>query len=310
MNCLVLGGAGFIGSNLCAFLQSQKFNVTGFDLPREVWPDFSGVRWLPGDLSDISTLAPFLADADVVVHLVSATLPQNSNENPLLDLQANVAATLGLLDVLCRLNRPPRLIFLSSGGTVYGIPQSLPLREDHPTNPLCAYGVGKLAIEKYLALYNHLHGLDYRILRLANPYGEKQPAGRRQGVIPVFLRHALSDEPLEIWGDGTVVRDYFHVEDLSRAIFAAIHYNGHQRIFNIGSGEGHSLNELIEKIGSLLGQSISCQFFPARPCDVPVNILDIHRACHELGWRPLIPLDEGLRRTLSWLRCQITSAPI
>ncbi len=305
-NCLVLGAAGFIGRHLCQALCAAGHSVKGFDrLPlggADAWPEISGVNWCAGDFLNQNDLRSALSGVDVVFHLVSSTVPKTSNEHPAIDLQENVAATLGLLDQIIRLPTPPRLIFLSSGGTVYGVPQVIPISETHPTEPLCAYGVGKLSIEKYIALYHHLHGIDYCILRLANPYGEFQSGRNGQGVIPVFLSRALKNETLQIWGDGEVVRDYFHIDDLSRALVRVVHSTGSQRFFNIGSGEGHSLNDLIAKIRCLLQKEVPCQYLSARACDVPVNVLDIQRAHQHLGWKPLISLDDGLLRTLAWLK--------
>jgi len=305
LNCLVLGAAGFIGQHLCRTLVLQGYQVRGFDrspVKGVAWPAIDGVVWQSGDFSQQEDLYLALADIDIVFHLISTTIPKTSNEQPSIDLQQNVAATLGLLDQLVRLPALPRLIFISSGGTVYGIPCSIPINEGHATNPLCAYGVGKLAIEKYIALYHHLYGLDYLILRLANPYGEQQLTSRGQGVIPVFLSKALRGEPLEIWGDGHVIRDYLYIDDLCRALLLAADYAGAQRIFNIGSGQGFSLNDLIEMMRTLLKKDILCRYLPGRACDVPVNVLDVTLARQHLGWQPTISLEAGLARTLAWLQ--------
>lgn len=300
MKISVLGAAGFIGRHLCTALAAAGHQVRGFDrAPADgAWPEIVGVNWLAGDFGSKADITSALDDVEVVFHLISASIPKTSNENPARDLQENVGATLGLLDSLVALPCPPKLIFISSGGTVYGIPRTIPIPESHPTDPLCAYGIGKLAIEKYLALYRRLYGLDYRILRLANPYGEYQQLHSGQGVIPVFLNKALHNEPLEIWGDGSVIRDYLYIGDVVAAIMAAMGYAGPERIFNIGSGIGHSLNDLIELIRELLGRDIACRCLPARTCDVPVNILDISQAEAVLGWRPITPLEKGLMRVL------------
>jgi UDP-glucose 4-epimerase len=302
LNVLLLGGAGFIGRHLCVALITEGYHVTAFDiLPsggRVDWPPIAGVRWLAGDFNNVADLESALVGIDLVIHLVSITLPKNSNDNPLYDLQGNVGGTIKLLDTMIRKAKPPRIIFLSSGGTVYGVPQQIPIPESHPTEPLCAYGIGKLAIEKYLALYHRLHGLDYYVLRLSNPYGEQQSFRSGQGVISAFLHQALIDEALEVWGDGCVVRDYLYIGDAIQAIQTIIAYKGSERIFNIGSGVGHNLNDLIELTSQLLNRSIPCRYLPARACDVPVNILDISLANTELGWFPTVSLQDGMHKML------------
>ena len=303
MNILILGGAGFIGRHLCAVLTTEGYQVTAFDiLPsggRVDWPAIAGVHWLAGDFNNVADLESALFGIDLVIHLVSITLPKSSNDNPLYDLQGNVGGTIKLLDTMIRKTKPPRIIFLSSGGTVYGIPKQIPIPESHPTEPLCAYGIGKLAIEKYLALYQRLHGLDYRVLRLANPYGEQQSFRSGQGVISAFLHQAFIDESLEVWGDGCVVRDYLYIGDAIQAIQATMAYKGSERIFNIGSGNGHNLNDLIDMVSNLLGRTIPRRYLSARVCDVPVNILDISLANTELGWLPTVSLQEGMHKMLT-----------
>lgn len=304
MNILVLGGAGFVGRHLCATLVATGHQVTGFDrAPSDgVWPTVDGVNWQVGDFANKDDITVALHEIDIVLHLISTSIPKTSNEDPARDLQNNVGSTLGLLDAIVGQPRQPQIIFISSGGTVYGVPRSIPIPESHPTDPHCAYGIGKLAIEKYLALYRRLHGLDYRILRLANPYGEHQLVHSAQGVIPVFLNKALHNEPLEIWGDGSVIRDYLYIGDVVNAITAAINYDGPDRIFNVGSGSGHSLNDLIGLIRELLGRDIPCRYVSARSCDVPVNILDISRARTELGWHPVTPLPIGMARVMEFIQ--------
>ena len=123
-------------------------------------------------------------------------------------------------------NNIRKVIFVSSGGTVYGIPQEVPIKESHPTEPICSYGIGKLAIEKYLNLFHLLHGMDYCVLRLANPFGERQRVAAEQGAVTVFLDKALRNEEIAIWGDGSVVRDYFYVGDAVSAMTKALAYKG------------------------------------------------------------------------------------
>ena len=182
-----------------------------------------------------------------MLHLVSTTLPKSSNDDPLYDAQSNILATLELLNSMVE-ERVRRIVFISSGGTVYGPPQYLPVDEKHPTEPLVSYGVTKLAIEKYLVMYRHLHGIEPVILRVANPYGERQRVETAQGAVAVFLDRALRDQPIEIWGDGTVSRDYLHVSDVAEAFALALVYSGPHTVFNVSSGRGTSLLELLRII--------------------------------------------------------------
>lgn len=303
MNCVILGGGGFLGYHLCRALAAAGHRVRIFDRPnleRFSLPDNADrVEWTEGDFVNQEDLETAVAGCDIIYHLVSTTLPKSSNDNPIYDIETNVIGSLRLLDLLKKKNK--KIIFISSGGTVYGIPEEVPIKESHPTQPLCSYGIAKVTIEKYLYLYHRLHKLDYCIFRLANPFGERQKVTAAQGVITVFLHKALHDQPIEIWGDGTVVRDYLYVEDAIAPLVKAITYRGDCRIFNVGSGEGKSLNEVLAAIGTLLGKRVRCTYTPSRTFDVPSNVLDISLASGLLNWAPKISFQDGLDRTLQWL---------
>ncbi len=303
MKCVILGGGGFLGYHLCKALLAEGHGVRIFDRPnleRFSLPCGSeGVEWTEGDFVNQEDLQSAIAGCDIIYHLVSTTLPKTSNDNPIYDIETNVIGTLRLLDLLKGSNK--KLIFVSSGGTVYGIPTEVPIKESHPTQPLCSYGIAKVTIEKYLALYHHLHKLDYYIFRLSNPFGERQRVIAAQGVIAVFLYKVLQEQPIEIWGDGTVVRDYIYVEDAVASLVKAIAYGGDCRVFNVGSGEGRSLIEVLAAIKALLGKEVRCIFTPSRAFDVPSNVLDISLAAQHLHWCPRITFREGLLRTLTWI---------
>ena len=304
MNCLLLGGGGFLGYHLCLALLAAGHKVRIFDRPhrkRFTVPAGGAVEWFAGDFANQEDLELALSGCDILYHLVGTTLPSSSNENPAYDVETNVVSTLRLLD-LARQRRGVKIIFISSGGTVYGIPQGVPIKESHPTNPICSYGITKLAVEKYLFLYRQLYGLDSYVFRLANPFGERQEAAAEQGAVSVFLKKALQDEVIEIWGDGSVVRDYIYVKDAIDALVRAVGYAGDVRIFNIGSGRGRSLCELLSVIEQVLGRPVRHVFSPARACDVPANVLDISLARKILDWRPRIPFVDGLRTTAAWIK--------
>lgn len=302
-SCLVLGGAGFIGSHVAEALARQGERVKIFDRPHvdRLLQLRRGYEVFTGDFLDAHSLIPALRGTDVVFHLVSTTLPKSSNDNPVYDVESNVIGSLRLLE-LCREHGVRKIVYVSSGGTVYGLPRSLPVAEDHPTDPISSYGIHKLAVEKYLSLARRLYGLEYCVLRPANLYGPRQRLDIAQGAVGVFLDRALRDEPIQLWGDGSVVRDYLYVGDAVDAIVRAARFDGEPRIFNIGSGVGVSLNELIEEIGRLLGRPVKVERSEARLVDVPVNVLDCSLALRHLGWRATTPLAEGLRRTCDWLR--------
>ena len=287
VKCLVLGGGGFIGSHLAEGLVHAGHEVRLFDRPQ--------------DFLDPADLARALPGTEVAFHLISTTVPKNSNDDPVRDIESNVLGTLRLLE-LCRSHKVRKIVFVSSGGTVYGIPAGTPIGEAHPTQPISSYGIHKLTIEKYLHLNWVLHGLDYCVLRIANAYGERQRTDLAQGAVAVFLERALRGEAIQIWGDGSVVRDYVYVGDIVQAFLKALAYDGGQKTFNIGSGVGVSLNQLLEEIGALVGRPLAVEYAPARGFDVPANILDCSLARRLLGWQARTRLAEGLRRTYEWMR--------
>jgi len=303
--CLVLGGAGFLGARVARALRAAGHAVRVFDRPHldRLHEVIRATRaeLATGDFLNTGDLERALVDVEAVFHFVATTLPAASNANPLYDAETNLVGTLRLLE-LCRRARVQRVLFPSSGGTVYGVPRALPIAEDHPTEPTCAYGIHKLAIEKYLRLAHLRDGLEYVVLRLSNPFGEGQRTDTGQGAVTVFLHRALRGEPIEIWGDGSVVRDYVYVGDVAEAFVAALAHRGEPRLFNIGSGRGTSLVELVREVETVLGRAVAVRHLPGRAFDVPSNVLDCTRARAVLGWRARTPLREGIRRTLEWLR--------
>ena len=305
MKCLILGGAGFIGSHLAQGLLAAGHQVRIFDRPNLVLPPElladARIEWLEGDFLNEDDLARVVPGSEVIFQLVSATLPKSSNDNPVYDVESNIIGTLRLLN-LARTYAVKRVIFASSGGTIYGLPHTLPISESHSTEPLVSYGISKLAIEKYLHLYQALYGIDYCVLRIANPFGERQRVSAAQGAVAVFLHRAMNDEVIHIWGDGSVVRDYIYVKDVTSAFIRALSYHGEQRVFNIGAGQGLSLNDILTAIEKLLGRPVPRSYEPGRKFDVPVNVLDITRARELLGWQPEVSFHDGLVQTLAWMR--------
>lgn len=307
MRCTIFGGGGFIGSAIVERLLAAGHAVRVFERPRvQPYREFAAaeaVQWQTGDLMSTHDVEAAVDGADAVIHLVCTTLPKSSNEDPSFDVRSNLLPTLGLLDAMVR-RGVGRIVFISSGGTVYGPAQYLPIDELHPTRPQVSYGIVKLAIEHYLHLYRLQHGLRGVVLRVANPYGERQRPDTVQGAVGVFLHRALRGETIEVWGDGSIARDYLYVGDVADAFARALTYDGPAEVFNIGSGHALRLDELLAAIAEVLGQALPVRHMPARAIDVPANALAIELARRELGWAPTVALRDGLQRTLTWLRAQ------
>lgn len=338
-NCiLILGAAGFIGTNLTLKLLQEGKALVLFDREGAVYPDavmraaargqarlaygsFSGQKAEPlckaenagaegpgaaltgGDAAVRGWLdsLPMLAEVDTVYHLISTTCPTNSNRNVAQEMEENLISTVHFLDA-CVYAGVKKIVFLSSGGTVYGKLHTGICREEEEAFPITSYGVQKLAIEKMLYLYYEMHGLDYRIVRLSNPYGPYQRPNGVQGVVSTFTYRALHDQPIEVFGDGTVVRDYIYIEDAVEGILKIANGKGRYRLYNLGRGEGATVLNVIDAIAEVLGKRPEVVFRPGRPVDVPVNVLDVTRFEQDFGMFSRTPLREGIRRLADFYR--------
>jgi len=303
MRILVLGGGGFIGSTVVSKLLDQGYRVRIFQRTRKyknVYKQYSeNIEWAIGEYSNQKDIENALNDIDVVIHLISTTLPRISIEEMEFDIKSNVISTVGLLVAMVS-KGISRIIFGSSGGTIYGVPKYLPLDEEHSTEPLVSYGITKLAIEKYLLLFQKLHGIRSIVLRISNAYGEGQKIDTGQGVVGVFIKKALNKNPIEIWGDGSVIRDYIYVGDVADAFVKAVQYEGRKSIFNISSGIGMSLNDVIEKLEISIGAPITRTYHNSRIFDVGVNVLSNKLAMDELDWHPKTTFENGLAKTIKF----------
>jgi UDP-glucose 4-epimerase len=301
---VIFGGGGFIGSAIADKLLLDGHELTIFERPRvepyRKFLDMESVKWLTGDLLSMHDVSDAIDGMDIVIHLVSSTLPKSSNDDPIYDVQSNLVGSLQMLNATVA-KKISKIIFISSGGTVYGQPQYLPIDERHPTAPQVSYGITKLAIEKYLLLFEQMHGIKATILRVANPFGERQRVETAQGAVSAFLHKALSGQPIEIWGDGTVTRDYIYISDVADAFAHAVVYEGGESVFNVSSGAGTSLNELVSLLEEILGYTIKCRYLPGRSFDVQASILSNTLAQREMGWAPKIPLREGIENVVKWM---------
>jgi UDP-glucose 4-epimerase len=302
---VILGGLGFIGSHLSRAMIQEGFRVRIFDklyTSHELIKDIEPyVEVVEGDAEKSQDVLDALSGGEIGFHFIHTTVPGSSMQDPGYDVQSNVVSSVRWISQLHRTS-VKRLIFISSGGTVYGIPQTNPITEDHPTTPICSYGITKLSIEKYVLLYGHLYRIDCRILRPSNVYGEGQKLNINQGLIGVFADRILRGEPIEIWGDGTVQRDYLYISDLISGILKLTEYRGPYEIFNISTGEGHSILEIIEMLGEIFGKRPQLTFKPSRGFDVPINVLSAKRLMEETGWQPRTALRQGVERYVQWLR--------
>jgi UDP-glucose 4-epimerase len=303
MSFVVLGGGGFVGTNLCRRLVASGARVRAFGRSRAFADELAGVEWHQGEFTETAALTSVVAGCDVVFHLIQATTPHSANLDMAADLRHSVTPTLALLDI-CRKTNVKRVVFVSSGGTVYGAAKEIPTPETAPTDPITSYGIVKLTIEKFLALYEHLHGLSFRVLRVANPYGPFQLPAKVQGLVAMLLSRAMRGQSTEIWGDGSVVRDYVFIDDVVDALQAAAVDTSAERIFNIGSGRGHSVREVIAAVEAALGAPVPIAWSPGRAIDVPASVLSIERARDVLDWAPKTEFAQGLRQTVRWWRAR------
>ena len=306
--CLVLGAGGFLGVNLARALLAEGAEVTGYGRrPHDRGALPEAMAWHDAEFDDPVRLAVAVMGQDIVFHLLGGSVPAQSNRQPAGDVLGSLLPSVRLIEA-CGVAGVRRLVFASSGGTVYGPAASHPIDEQAPTNPITAYGINKLAVEKYLGLFRHMGHLDPVVLRVANPYGPFQHARRAQGVVGTALASALAGTPIEIWGDGKVVRDYLHVGDVARAMIAAAVYRGDRWVFNVGSGEGRSVREVVEDVCALTGTGADrIVHHPGRAADVPYNVLDMGLIAAETGWTPRVGWQQGLATTAEWLREQVSN---
>jgi UDP-glucose 4-epimerase len=303
MRILVLGGSGFLGSHIVDRFLAEKHEVVVYDLyPERFRRSPAKIKFVTGDFGNVGALDELIATGfDAVIHCVSTTTPKSSNESPEFDIQSNVIGTLYLLDICVR-HKVGKLVFLSSGGTVYGDIGDLEMvSEMHAVRPMCSYGVSKLTIEHYLDVYKQLRGLEYVALRLSNPYGERQSPLRALGALTVFLHRTLKHQTVEVWGDGTVTRDFIYVADVAKAVYLATTHpiSG---VFNVGTGTGLTLRDILKQIVTVVGLEPAVTWLPSRSFDVPRIVLDATKLQRATQWNCSTSLEEGIAITTEWLR--------
>ncbi len=300
---LVTGGAGFIGSHLVNGLLDQGYSVAVVD-------DLSS-----GQLRNLDHRATFYHSSvndprigqiiqregpEIIFHLAAQSSVRQSTVDPVADADSNVLGTIRLLSIAAA-EGVDKIVFSSTGGAIYGNPDTVPCDEDTPVNPLTPYALSKYVCELYLELFNRTYGLQYTILRYANVYGPGQDPNGEAGVIAIFAGLMLRGRSANIYGNGLQERDFVYVSDVVEANLAAA-YRGDGRIYNIGTGHPVTINHIY----SLLQESAEFHHEPVhrprRAGEVLKIALDSSRAAKELGWEPQVPLEEGLRRTVDYIR--------
>ena len=292
---LILGGNGFIGKYLTTYLSmDNEVVVADYNIAHDF--EKLNVTYQKLDFTNCHDFTYLLNGVDTVVHLVSTIVPSDNTNSIRQDITDNVFPTIQLLDDMVQCNTTT-ILFLSSGGTVYGEHSLSEILEDEVKNPICNYGIIKDLIEKYLQLYYLYYQLDYRIIRLANPYSDVTKHGKSQGIIPIFADRLLNDEVVNIWGDGEDVRDYIYIDDAIQAILQIMQYDGDEKAFNVGTGKGYTVNHVLSLICDELGVSNpNVCYQRGRKCDVKNNVLDINRVNSLIGWEPKVDLEEGIKK--------------
>ena len=298
---LVIGARGFIGSALCKALIAGGWSVTG--VTRGAMPPAAetGVSWVRVDQASQASWNEIVApNFDVVFHLGWSTTPRTAEADRVADLLENVGGSLRLLTALSQHLARPRLIFASSGGTIYGRTNVDAVGEDHPLRPISSYGVAKQTVETYLDLFRREQGVNSVCARLANPYGPGQITTQTFGAVSTFVRNAVGRRMISIFGSGDITRDYIHIDDLCEALLRLAMTPNAPSCVNVGSGEGTTLLDIVDAIRTSLGRPVAYELLAGRTFDVPRIVLDIGRLTAATGWRPSIPLKEGVARLTAW----------
>jgi len=300
-NILLLGGGGFIGTALARRLWENKFKVQILSRRFQTHQIDSDFIFYQGSLDDREILERVLPECKTVIHLASSTTPGSSSRQPGLEADKNITPTLRLLDIL-QGYKNIHMIFVSSGGTLYGNPKSMPVDETYPLNPLSFHGAGKVALETFLRTFSTFPENTTTIVRPSNVYGPGQPLRSGFGVIRTMLEHVLRETVMEIWGDGTSVRDFLYIDDMISALIRLIDFPYDNNTYNVGSGIGYSLNQLKEIVESICGKKLSTIYRPTRKTDVKTIVLDSSFLSKATRWHSATPLEQGIELTWKWLK--------
>lgn len=305
--CLLLGGAGFIGKNLAAYLLKNGYKVGVYDAyvkSAYTEEELNQIEYYEREFFTEENLEEIICKYDVIIHLISSVGPENSMINPQLCYSNDVAKTVEVLEIM-RKNNIEKMIFISSGGTVYGNAECESFNESMPLFPKNHYGITKVTIEKIIHMYNEIYGMNNTIVRISNPYGMGQQSKKGIGAVTVFAEKILNNQEITIWGDGSTVRDYIYIDDVVRMIACFIEYKGvtDNEAYNIGTGVGTSLNELIKELENQTGIKANVIYESGRKIDVKRNVLNMDKTFAAIGNKLEYSLHEGIKTYLKIKKC-------
>lgn len=307
MKVLLIGGSGFIGSNLAEAFISLEFEVVVLDREEGDYnnldPIKDKIKIYKGHYSNTELLEEIFTinNITIVINLVTTVLPNTTLENLDTSIYENITANIILFRIMKK-NQINKYIYFSSGGTVYGNNGKSINSELDLTRPINYYGWIKTSVENLIMVENNLNNLEYMIIRPSNPYGKHQNIYGNQGLIAVLFGKAIEDKPIEIWGDGETIRDYIYIEDLANYVLELIQNNSWNNIYNIGSGEGYSINEIITSIEKVTNKKIKSIYKEKRNVDIDKNILNVEKINKVIKNNKLHSLDEGLKKTWNFLK--------
>lgn len=304
MKILVTGGAGFIGSNVVDLYLSNGFEVVILD-------DLStgrasnlnpGAKFIQMDIRSSEVASVIESERpDIINHHAAQMDVRRSIAEPIFDASVNILGSINLLENARKFG-VKHIVYISTGGAVYGEPVYLPCDEDHPINPICQYGASKHTVEHYLYMYRENYGLEYTVIRYPNVYGPRQDPHGEAGVVAIFTGQMLQGEQVRINGDGEQERDFVHVHDCARGNLLAVTVPHESGIFNLGSGKGTTVNQIYEALKEITAYPLEAIHGPAKLGETSKIYLDASKVRRVFGWEPTLDLYAGLTNTIEYFK--------
>lgn len=299
--CIIFGGGGFIGSHLTEKLVKKNFSVSVF--ARGSKRDYKNlgcvigkIDFIKGDFNTSKFVSKVINAGDIVFDLIASSVPFSSMRSPLEEIKKHIFSHVQLIKLVCE-KKAKKIIFISSGGGVYGEKPGLPASESNSVQPASPHAISKLTIEYFLDYYCKIYSTSYNVYRLSNSYGPRQIPQKGFGIIPTLFSHILENKPPTLFDNGNLIRDFIYIDDVINAIVKSFNKKNQHHIYNIGSGKGTALKALWKEIKSITQTRLNPIFKPKRPIDVNAIILNINRFKKEFNWKPKIELSTGLKKT-------------